>query len=595
MATNQMSKVIHQLRSAVLLRNGDDLTDGQLLGAFIDRRDDAAFAALVQRHGSMVWGVCRRLLNHHDAEDAFQAAFLVLFRKASSIVPRQMVSNWLYGVAHQTALQARRTTARRTARERHVIEMPDAEAVQPDRWIELKPLLDEELSRLPDKYRGVIVLCDLEGKTRHEAARHLGCPEGTVGGRLARARVMLAKRLAQRGVVLSGGAMALALSQGAASAGAPTSVVSSTIKAATLLTAGQAAADVISVKAAALAEGVMKTMLLGKLKAMTAVLIIVAGFVGAVGLVYQSQATEPPIVQQAQEKPEARREADKRDQANLPAAKKDKMPKTDEEQMQGIWLIESLEEDGNPSPDEKAITEVEVKDDKIIFKYGKLKKESAATFKLDASKKPKAVDLTAPGETKPYPGIYEITGDTLKLCWRENLQGAERPKAFSGKATAMRLAILKRKPVDDRTGASDLNKLQGTWQLVTMEFDGVRIGEGRPEIKDSKLVIEKSSFTLFSKLFHSPNVPLEPEDVKVVGTLVLDAKKNPKEITLTWENDPWTKKKNVARRGIFILDGDLLKICFSTEEDGKTVPTEFSANFGSKRSFLVLKSIKKAK
>jgi tRNA isopentenyl-2-thiomethyl-A-37 hydroxylase MiaE len=105
MATNQASKVIQQLRSAVLSQEGAGLTDGQLLGCFIEHRDEAAFAALVQRHGPMVWGVCRRLLNHHDAEDAFQATFLVLSRKTASIHPREMVANWLYGVAHHTAVK----------------------------------------------------------------------------------------------------------------------------------------------------------------------------------------------------------------------------------------------------------------------------------------------------------------------------------------------------------------------------------------------------------------------------------------------------------------------------------------------------------
>src|SRR5437588_9601264 len=124
MATSQMNEVVQQLRRAVLLQEGAGLTDGQLLGCFIEHRDEAAFAALVRRHGPLVWGVCRRLLNHHDAEDAFQAAFLVLFRKAASIRPREMLANWLYGVAHLAALHARRTAVRRRARERQVGEMP---------------------------------------------------------------------------------------------------------------------------------------------------------------------------------------------------------------------------------------------------------------------------------------------------------------------------------------------------------------------------------------------------------------------------------------------------------------------------------------
>src|SRR5262249_31952177 len=157
------------------------------------------FAALVRRHGPMVWGVCRRLLGHQDAEDAFQATFLVLARKAASVVPRDMVANWTYGVASLTARKARATTAKRGAREKQVIAMPAPEESgggETD-WHHLRPLLDGEIGRLPDKYKAVIVLCDLEGKTRKEAAKHFRVPEGTVASRLAAARRMLAKRLSR--------------------------------------------------------------------------------------------------------------------------------------------------------------------------------------------------------------------------------------------------------------------------------------------------------------------------------------------------------------------------------------------------------------
>jgi RNA polymerase sigma factor (sigma-70 family) len=276
MATSQMSEVLQHLRRAALLRDGAGLSDGQLLGCFIEYRDEAAFAALVRRHGPMVWGVCRRVLcNHHDAEDAFQATFLVLVRKAASVSPRERVANWLYGVAHQTALKARATATRKKGRERQLAQMPEPEAARQDLWQDLQPLLDEALSRLPDKYRAVVVLCDLEGKTRREAARQLGCPEGTVAGRLARARAMLAKRLARQGLSVSGGALAAVLSRNTASAGVPTSVASAIVKAACVFTGGQGAAGLISVPVATLTEGVIKAMLLTKLKVATGVMLAV--------------------------------------------------------------------------------------------------------------------------------------------------------------------------------------------------------------------------------------------------------------------------------------------------------------------------------
>jgi len=297
MATRQMTEVIRHLRRMVLLRDEAGLTDGQLLEDYLSRDNEAALAALVQRHGPMVWGVCRRVLcNYHDAEDAFQATFLVLVRKAASITSRELLASWLYGVAHQTALKARATAAKRRARERQVTEMPEPAVTEEEVWRDLQPLLDEELSRLPGKYRVVIVLCDLEGKTRKEVAQQLGCPEGTVAGRLARARVRLAKRLAQRGVAFSGGMLAAVLSQKGASAGVPTSVVSSTIKAAGRFAAGQAAAtSVISVKVAALTEGVLKAMFLHKIKGVMAVLVVMAAVgMGVSGLLQRTEAQAPP-------------------------------------------------------------------------------------------------------------------------------------------------------------------------------------------------------------------------------------------------------------------------------------------------------------
>ncbi len=268
MATGEMRNVLRHLRQAVCLRAEAEMSDRQLLERFLGRREEAAFAALLHRHGPLVWGVCRRVLgNHHDAEDAFQATFLVLARKAGSIAARDLLANWLYGVAHRTALKARATAARRQARERQVADMPEVAGEDREPWQDLLPLLDRELSRLPEKYRAAIVLCDLEGKTRREAARQLGVPEGTVAGRLARARALLAKRLTRDGLALSGAFLAAALARATASAGGPP-LASWTGKAAGLLAAGQGVIPgMTSAKVVSLAEGVLKAMGMSKVKA----------------------------------------------------------------------------------------------------------------------------------------------------------------------------------------------------------------------------------------------------------------------------------------------------------------------------------------
>jgi RNA polymerase sigma factor (sigma-70 family) len=246
------------------------MSDGQLLDRFIARREGASLEALVLRHGPMVRGVCRRVLrDYHDVEDAFQATFLVLARKAASIMPREKVGNWLYGVAYQTAMKARATRAKRRIREGQIPDGLEPEAFSHVERDDLAELLDRELSRLPDKYRTPVVLCELEGNTHGEAAERLGWPIGTVSGRLSRARAMLAKRLTGHGVLLPGGALTVGLRQARAMASdsVPTSLLSSTIKAASQLAAGRAAMEgVVSSRVANLTREVLKSMLFSRIK-----------------------------------------------------------------------------------------------------------------------------------------------------------------------------------------------------------------------------------------------------------------------------------------------------------------------------------------
>ncbi len=242
--------------------------DGRLLDRFIQRHDESAFAEIVRRHGAMVLGVCQRVLdNRHDAEDCFQAVFMVLVRKAATIQPRDMVGNWLYGVAYRTALEARKLAARRRNHEKKKHAMPKPEATN-ELWTELRPVLDQELSRLPDKYRVVVVACDLEGKTRSEVADLLHLPEGTVASRLARARAMLAKRLQRHRLIVTPGFLAMLLAEEATSLELPETLVASASR--------LAHSSNGSARAASLAEAVVHAMFWTKIKVAAAVVCVIA-------------------------------------------------------------------------------------------------------------------------------------------------------------------------------------------------------------------------------------------------------------------------------------------------------------------------------
>jgi RNA polymerase sigma factor (sigma-70 family) len=278
---------MNRLRRAAVLPDGGGLSDGQLLASFVRRRDGDAFAALLKRHGRMVMGVCRRVLrNPDDAEDAFQATFLVLARKAGSVTAPNALGGWLYRVAYRTALEARARIARRHTREQQVKDMPEPQVEPEDGWRELLPLLDRELDRLPDKYRVPIVLCELEGKSRREVAGQLHIPEGTLSWRLAHARKLLARRLSRYGAALSAGSVAALLPREAVSACVPASLLNSTARAA-VLTAG-----VVSARVVELTEGVMKAMLLSKIKFVWAVALVAVVGAGAVGLTYRQAAAQ---------------------------------------------------------------------------------------------------------------------------------------------------------------------------------------------------------------------------------------------------------------------------------------------------------------
>jgi len=295
MATGAMDQVVRYLRRVARPHAPSDVTDGQLLRAFLADRAEDAFEMLVRRHGGMILGVCRRVLdNVHDAEDAFQATFLVLARKAASVVPREQVGNWLHGVALRTALEARARRARRRAREVQVKDMPHPTVSAAVNWDALHRLLDQELSRLPAKYRSSIILCDLEGRSRKQAAQQLGLAEVTLSSRLATGRQMLARRLLRHGLSVPAAGLAAALATQVAVASVRPALLSATAKAAVLAGTGQAAAGLVSAQVVSLSQGVIKTMFLHRLKVLTVLLLGMAlGGVGAGTIVVPAKGQAP--------------------------------------------------------------------------------------------------------------------------------------------------------------------------------------------------------------------------------------------------------------------------------------------------------------
>jgi RNA polymerase sigma factor (sigma-70 family) len=306
-----LHRALQHLQQTLCAEANGAPTDGQLLACFVATRDEQAFAALVRRHGPMVLGVCRRLLRHqHDAEDAFQATFLVLARKAATVVKREAVGSFLYIIAYRTALKARTRNARLRAHEKQVDNMPHPE-VLPTEIPDWKPFLDRELSRLNERYRAAVVLCDLEGRSRAEAARQLGVAPATLSSWLHRARILLARRLGRYHLGLPAGALAAVLAGGAATAAVPAGLAATVVKGAALVAAGQ---SVGAAAPAILMKEVLRTMLMTKLKGyLAAGLVAVLLGVGVLSYRAVGQGTpagKPEPARPLTEMEELRREID---------------------------------------------------------------------------------------------------------------------------------------------------------------------------------------------------------------------------------------------------------------------------------------------
>lgn len=398
------------------------MSDEALLGQFSERQDHSAFAELVQRHGPMVWGVCLRVLGHHqDAEEALQATFLVLARKAASVRQPALLAKWLFGVAHRTAINARKLRAVRQARERGMEQLPETGIDPTGVWSEIAPLIDEELSRLPDAYRAAIVLCDLEGQSQKEAAAQLGCPEGTLSSRLTRARELLRLRLTRRGITISTGTLALAFAQQSASASIPTALFQSTVQMVSVFSTTTAVtAGIVSPQVAALTEGVIKTMFFAQIKPF----VIAASLFLAVAGLYRMSAAESNVVALNDSTVEQQQQSDEKTEEVL-------------KELEGKWKVVSKESKGkvrNVGDESKLHTIISFSTDSFTISSSRSRDVASGqgTLIVNAREEPYEIDLidlinvqTQKNEGHDLMGIFEIDGDQVRIRGVNHIAGKD--------------------------------------------------------------------------------------------------------------------------------------------------------------------------
>jgi len=442
MVATKVDTVVRYLRRMAVQAEYRELTDPQLLLRFVAHRDEAAFAALVYRHGKMVWHVCQNVLSHtQDAEDAFQATFMVLAENPSKVRKAEALGSWLHGVALRFALKVRRDAARRRTHEHEAAGMSPPSEASELTWRELRQVLDEEIQRLPEKYRVPFVLCVLQEASLAEAARRLGWKEGTVSGRLSVARKRLRGRLARRGIELSAVVAAVTVAGaahgGTVPLGLPALLVISTVNAASKFAAG-GAATAVSAEVAALIKGGTNAMFTVHSKFVTVLVLVAAGLVG-VGARWVVPAAQSEVGRAATELPRA--------VANTARAAQPTAGKEDDK-LEGRWLLTGFEFKGKQVPKDqvKAIKVTWVVTGSKVEENMRGKKREMS-FKLDPTKDPKRIDLTVvsgeggaffPGGTDKgaiIRGIYRLKGDELAICMNTE-NDKEPPDNFTTKEDA---------------------------------------------------------------------------------------------------------------------------------------------------------------
>ncbi len=485
MTRRNLNAVVRYLRQLTGSADGGGASDAELLERYVHHRDEAAFELLLWRHGTLVFNVCRRILPcEQDAEDAFQATFLAFVRKAHVIVRRGSVASWLYKVAYRVALAAKERAKKKAAHEKQTSETLTIKPIPEPIWAELRPILDEEVNRLPERLRRPFVLCYLEGKTNEEAAQQLDCPIGTIFSRLARGREMLRKRLLRRGVALSITGLTAALAEHAAGSVPAAALMTTTVHSALRFAVGQTIGG-ISPQVTTLAEGVLRAMFFSKIK-LTALMFLVVGLFAAGGVFTRhvlNAASQPendkdkPVV--AEKRPaQHKQQRTSRYTGHVRAAAQQVYPAISGYlKRQRVDIGDRVKRGDVLAEIEAPLLEVEVKQARAAFALERKQVEVA-----------KAQVDTALAEAK-------AASDRIKSL-EAKLRSEEAYLAFRKKQAERYKGLLADRAIDDKLVAEQEDRLEAAREAVIANQGALRAAQADVSVRESKVQSAKAALEM---------------------------------------------------------------------------------------------------